>query len=145
MKDRAGYTFPSVTCYPSNAIHEHNNCFQKMFRLQWPVSSILYLSFLFQAFKKPGTCDRKKFKSKVAFNLLFLVSTMSSKSGQIQMTVDANNIQAKSIYHGAKKNKTLFLSLLRLGALKVLDSSASVKSVKLLSSLGGKPCKTTVL
>lgn len=101
--------------------------------------------FFFKHSKNLERVIEKKFKSKVAFNLLFLVSTLSSKSGQIQMTVDANNIQAKSIYHGAKKNKTLFLSLLRLGALKVLDSSASVKSVKLLSSLGGKPCKTTVL
>lgn len=54
---------------------------------------------------------------------------MISNSGLIQMTANANDVQAKSIYHGAKKKKNpLFLSLLRLGALKVLDSSASVKS-----------------
>lgn len=28
---------------------------------------------------------------------------MISNSGHIQMTTDANDIQAKSIYHGAKK------------------------------------------
>lgn len=95
-----------------------------MFRPQQPVPSFLYLSFLFQAFKKPViNVWLKKSKSKVPF----LFSTMNSNSGQIQMTADADDIQAKSIYHGAKKNP-LFLSLLRLGGLKVLDSSASVKS-----------------
>lgn len=37
---------------------------------------------------------------------------MSSNSGPIQMTADANDIQAKSIYHGAKKKKKSSFSVI---------------------------------